>query len=165
MHGSDRIRGIRRMSLVLLVCTLAVAAGTLAGCGYDPSRGDPVDKWHYQHTIFLRKDFTQVSIQTYVNTTQWVVGLERQDLYDGDRDGSLETAGMDRVEITKYRNVEDSPDKAVLESGQLSDYNDLFKKIVGAAKAGDTKYKIENREYRLEYVSQDAVIGNRIPVS
>lgn len=143
-----------------------VLAGNLplAGCGYDHTRGNPVDQWHYQHMIFLRRDFSQVSIQTYINRTQWKVGLQRQDLYDGDRDGALETAGMDRVAITDYVNVEDPPEKAIVNTGELRDYDALFKEVIGAAKAGMSKHTIEGREYEFHYISQDSEMTIQHPL-
>ena len=135
-----------------------VVAGTLAllapGC-YTPSRGNPVDQFHYQHSITVTQDYGHVLIQTYVNRNQWLVGLNREDLYDGDHDGVLTTVGMDRFFITEYTNVEDPPEKAERSEGELQNYNELFQKILEAVKAGKKIYRHENREYELRITTQD----------
>jgi hypothetical protein len=124
------------------------------GC-YTPSRGNPVDQFHYQHSITVTQDYGHVMIQTYVNRNQWLVGLHREDLYDGDYDGVLTTVGMDRVFITEYANVEDPPESAERSEGELQNYNELFQKILEAVKAGKTTFRNENRDYELRMTSLD----------
>ena len=159
-------RPTHRRALAIALTAVVGCAGLslLSGCGYDPSRGNPVDQWHYQHTIFVRNDYSQVSIQTYINRTQWSVGLERKDLYDGDRDGALATTGLDRVTITNYVKVEDPPDKSEITSGEISEYDAVFQEILAAAKAGKKDFKIEGRTYIFSFISQDAeiVAGSRL---
>ena len=160
MRGFEKVPGRRsivgRMAPALLAGLIGLAGLALAGCsGYRHTRGNPVEDGHYQQTIYLRRDLSQVSIQTYVNRTQWVVGIHREDLYDGDHDGALETPGMDRVVVTDYMDVEDPPEKRIVRSGELREYNDLFKEIVAAAKAGREKFKIEDREYTFEFIDAD----------
>lgn len=159
-------RPTHRRALAIALTAVVGCAGLslLSGCGYDPSRGNPVDQWHYQHTIFVRNDYSQVSIQTYINRSQWSVGLERKDLYDGDRDGALATTGLDRVTITNYVKVEDPPDKSEITSGEISEYDAIFQEILAAAKAGKKDFKIEGRTYIFSFISQDAeiVAGSRL---
>jgi hypothetical protein len=124
--------------------------------------GDPVDKYHYIHTILVTGDFSSVSIQTYINRTQWQVGLQREDLYDGDRDGALSTAGMDRVAITDYVDIQDPAGQAVRRVGELRDYDALFKQVIAAAKAGKASMKIEDRRYEFRYIS-DALQASHGP--
>ena len=126
----------------------------LGGCfGVDHTPGDPVDRYHYNHTIMVRSDFSSVSIQTYINRTQWQVGLHRTDLYDGDRDGTLATPGMDRVAITDYVDIEDKTTQAVRHAGELRDYDSLFKRVIAAAKAGQKSIKIEERRHEFRFIS------------
>jgi hypothetical protein len=134
------------------------AVGVLAlltpGC-YTPSRGNPVDQFHYEHSITVAQDHSHVLVQTYLNRNQWQVGLRREDLYDGDHDGALTTEGMDRVFITEYTNVEDPPEQAKRSAGELQNYNELFQKILEAVQADKSIYRIENRDYQLRITTQD----------
>jgi len=113
-----------------LVLVVAGALTLLAPGCYTPSRGNPVDQFHYQHSITVTQDYGHVLIQTYVNRNQWLVGLHREDLYDGDHDGVLTTPGLDRVFITEYANIEDPPEKAARSEGELQNYNAIFQKIL-----------------------------------
>jgi len=145
----------RRLALAALG-TLMAAVLALAPLGcYEHTRGNPVDKFHYDHTISVRKDFGHVRIQTYLNRTQWVVGLQREDIYDGDEDGALETPGMDRIQITLYGNVEDPPEAAERRQGELRNYNDLFQRILEAARAGQETFEHDGRDYELELYSKN----------
>ncbi|MFH1143427.1 MAG: hypothetical protein V1774_02670 [Candidatus Eisenbacteria bacterium] len=161
-HGIRRVG--RQSAIILFAGSVGLLGILVTDCGYDHTRGNPVDQWHYDHTIFVRKDFSAVSIQTYINRTQWNVGLQREDLYDGNLDGILETPGMDRVVITEYTNVEDPPETAVLRTGELRDYNDVFKEIIGAAKAGEKGFTIGERQYDFHFVSQDADMATGRPL-
>lgn len=124
----------------------------LGGC-YDHRAGNPVDRYHYEHAIAISKDYSSASIQTYVNRTHLLVGFLREDLYDGDRDGELKTPGMDRVMITNYNDVEDPISASERRKGEIRDYEKLFHDIINAAKGGKDSFKIEDREYRIRYIS------------
>lgn len=141
-----------------------VAAGLFVllapGC-YKPSRGNPVDQFHYEHSITVTQDYGHVLIQTYMNRNQWLVGLHREDLYDGDHDGVMTTPGLDRVFLTEYNDVEDPPESAQRSEGELQNYNELFQKILEAAKAGKKTFRNENRDYRLSVTSLD--LGLALP--
>ncbi len=156
---SVRNRWYRSALALGIVAIAGVALVGMNGCGYDPSRGNPVDQFHYDHVIFVRNDYSQVSIQTYINRTQWQVGLERKDLYDGDRDGALTTAGLDRVAITTYQRVEDPPEQADIMQGDIANYDSIFKEILGAAKAGKKDYKMDGRTYEFRFISQEIPSG------
>jgi hypothetical protein len=164
MSLGRRLTHRRALTIALIAVVGWAGLSLLSGCGYDPSRGDPVGQWHYEHTIFVRNDYSQVSIQTYINRTQWSVGLERKDLYDGDRDGALATAGLDRVTITNYVKVEDPPEKSEIKSGEISEYDAIFKEILAAAKAGKKDFKIAGRTYVFRFITLDTeiVAGSRL---
>lgn len=140
----------RLVPLMSLAAILAIAL--LAGGCFRPQRGDPVDAYHYEHTVTVNPDLSYISIKTYINRTQWRVGFRREDLYDGDRDGALTTPGMDRADVTDYIDVEDPPESAVRQPGEISEYNDLFKRLVAEIKGGATEVKIEDRTYLVRHL-------------
>jgi len=148
----------RRMYRLLPTAGILILAAPLllSGCfGVDHTAGDPVAKYHYNHTITVTGDFSSISIQTYISRTQWQVGLQRQDLYDGDRDGTLTTPGMDRVAITDYIDIEDPTSQAVRRIGELRDYDELFQRIIAAAKAGKENIEIEDRRHDFRFISKN----------
>ncbi|MCK4306307.1 MAG: hypothetical protein KAY24_18850, partial [Candidatus Eisenbacteria sp.] len=141
---------------LVIPAILAVAGALLLSSGcYERRSGNPVDGFHYSHSITVRADYSAVSIQTYINRTHLKVGYRREDLYDGNRDGELTTPGMDRVAITDYIDVEDPPDEAVRTKGDITDYDALFKKIIEAVKSGKKEYEIEDRPYVLRLFSEN----------
>lgn len=152
--GARRGRPRLRWAGIVLAALGVWLAVLPSGC-YDPQRGAPVDKLHYDHAILVRDDLSHVRIRTFINRTHLVVGLQTEDLYDGDRDGGLTTEGMDRVAIADYVNVEDPPDAAVRRTGDLRDYDSLFREILEAAREGQRSFKIEGRTYGLQMYSQD----------
>ena len=149
--------GIERGDTVWLLLTVLLALllpGIFSSGCYDHSRGDPVDRYHYDHTITVVSDHSHVTIQTYINRTHLKVGLKREDLYDGNRDGELTTEGMDRVAITDYVDVEDPSDDAVRRQGELRDYDSIFRGILEAVNSGKNRFTIEDRTYKIRLVSQ-----------
>jgi hypothetical protein len=153
------VRKMRRWPLALVALGMLLALQS--GC-YDHQRGNPVDRLHYEHTIDVRNDYSHVRIQTYVNRTQWRVGLQREDLYDGDRDGALASPGMDRVSIIHYADIEDPPEAAERRAGDLRDYDSLFQEILEAAQAGKKSFSIEGRDYELNLVSEMGPSGDTL---
>ncbi len=140
-----------------LTAALALLGGVALltpGC-YKPVRGNPVDQFHYLPSITVTQDHTHVIIQTYLNRNQWQVGLRREDLYDGDKDGKLESPGMDRVFITEYANVEDPPDKAQRSEGELPNYNQTFQDVLKAVGEGKRAFRIDKRDYELRVTTVD----------
>jgi len=105
-HVGTRRRALRPLGAAL---ALVLALPLLGANCRDRERGDPVDQHHYDHTMTLSRDYSSVAIHTFINRTHLLVGLRREVLYDGDRDGALATPGMDRVSITNYMDVEDPP--------------------------------------------------------
>ncbi|MBM3317038.1 MAG: hypothetical protein FJY75_04215 [Candidatus Eisenbacteria bacterium] len=140
----------------------AILAVLASGC-YNPQRGAPVDRLHYQHAILVREDLSHVGIRTYINRTHLAVGLQTEDLYDGDRDGTLATEGMDRVAIADYVNVEDPPEAAVRRAGDLRNYDALFREILEAAREGKSSFRIESRTYSLQMYSEELNAPDRSP--
>ncbi len=138
---------------------LMLAVVLAAGC-YDHTRGNPVDRHHYDHTITVTSDYSQLTIRTYVNRTHLKVGVQLEDIYDGNRDGELTTDGMDRVWITNYASVEDPPESADRKVGEIRNYDDLFQRIIGAVKSGQPIYKRDDRTYRIRLIS-----GNLPPMA
>ena len=136
-----------------MLLTLGLMIPT-SGC-YRYEGGNPVDRFHYEHFIAVAKDYSCLSIQTYVNRSPLEVGYKREDLYDGDRDGKLETPGADRVIITEYAHVEDPIEQAVRGRGEIRDYDDLFQKIIQAASEGHKKLVIDGRTYRFRILSEN----------
>ncbi len=137
---------------ILLMLTVPVL---IDGC-YKPTRGDPVDAFHYEHEIKVARDLTHVIVQTYVNRTHLQVGIHREDLFDGDRDGNLQTPGLDRIEIADYDKIDASLESAVRSTGELANYDELFRNILAAAKAGRKTFRIESRNYRVSLFSENA---------
>jgi hypothetical protein len=133
---------------------LGGAVALISGC-YKPTRGNPVDEFHYVHSITVARDYSQASIQTYVNRTQWKVGLRREDLFDGDHDGTLTRPGMDRVFVTEYDNVEDPPESAVRSAGEIEAYDARFREILEAARAGKKTFAIDKIEYEMRTATLD----------
>ncbi len=135
--------------LATAACLLVLAA---PGC-YEKRSGDPVDTHHYQHTITVFPDRSHVGIKTYVNRDHLQVGMHFEDLFDGDRDGKLASPGMDRVQITDYKRVEDPPESAERSIGELSDYDALFQQILQAVKDSRESLKVEERRYEIRVLS------------
>ncbi|MBD3235914.1 MAG: hypothetical protein GF330_04360 [Candidatus Eisenbacteria bacterium] len=153
-HSHHRGRGPRGRLPIGLALSLVVTLGAawlLGGC-YEHKRGNPVDAFHYDHFVSVTSDHSHISVMTYVNRTQWRVGFRREDLYDGNRDGKLETPGMDRVQITEYVDVEDPPENAVRRDGDIRDYDDLFQRLIGEIRAGKAEVTIQQREYEVRYL-------------
>jgi hypothetical protein len=144
-------RGVLLGGVGLLLAALAMIG---SGC-YNHRAGNPVDRHHYDHIITVVADFSHVTILTYINRTHLQVGTHLEALYDGNRDGKLNTEGFDRIAITDYADVEDPSDKAVRTKGELRDYDDLFQRILSAAKAGKKSFKIEDRRYELRLMSEN----------
>ena len=136
----------------LWICAALISLVFLGGC-YDHRAGNPVDRHHYDHSIAVASDYSSVSIQTYINRTHLLVGLLREDLYDGDRDGELKTPGMDRVTITNYNDVEDPVSASERRQGEIRDFEAIFREIIGAAKSGKSSFKIEDRKYDIRLLS------------
>jgi hypothetical protein len=134
--------------LVLLLLQLHTS-----GC-YNNVRGDPVDRYHYQHTITVAPDHSSIVIQTFLNRTHLRVGLRREALYDGDRDGELSTPGYDRVAIVDYEDVEAPPEAAEYSTGRIRDYADRFKEILEAVRSGAEELKLDDRTYIISTISQ-----------
>jgi len=122
-----------------------------SGC-HNNVRGDPVSRFQYEHTITVSPDRSHFSVQTYINRTQWRVGSRREDLYDGNRDGTLITPGMDRVAITDYIDIEDPPENAVRRSGDIRDYDELFQTLLAAVNSDKKSVKIEDRDYEIRFL-------------
>jgi hypothetical protein len=155
--GGRNARGGFYLAAVLLM--LISAATILGGCR-EHSRGDPVNRYHYEHFISVASDRAHMSIQTYIGRSQWEVGFRREDLYDGDRDGKLSTPGLDRVIITDYVDIEDPPDEAVRRSGELRDYNALFQNVLKAFTRGEETFEIEDRIYEFRVLSENLAGGS-----
>ncbi len=134
------------------VLAMGLVAILALGC-YEPRSGDPVGSYHYEHVITVFPDGSHIGIKTFVNRTHLQVGKRLEDLFDGDRDGQLTTPGMDRVQIADYMKVEDPPEAAERRSGDLRDYDELFRQIQSAVKAGRTKFKFQDRTYRIRTLS------------
>ena len=150
-HVGTRRRALRPLGAAL---ALVLALPLLGANCRDRERGDPVDQHHYEHTMTLSRDYSSVAIHTFVNRTHLLVGLRREVLYDGDRDGALATPGMDRVSITDYMDVEDPPEKAIHTKGEIRDYDELFQSIVEAARSGKDDFEIEDRTYDFRYLPE-----------
>jgi hypothetical protein len=138
----------------LVLGSLLILGSLLTGC-YDHRSGNPVDRYHYEHSIVIRPDESAITIKTFVNRTHLKVGFRREDLYDGNRDGELTTPGMDRVLITDYMDVEDPPEAAVRTRGEIRDYDELFRRILEATRSGREIFEIEDRRYSLRQFSED----------
>jgi hypothetical protein len=136
----------------LLTFALALGAAFLIGGCYEHKRGNPVDTFHYEHSISVTSDYSHVSVMTYVNRTQWRVGFRREDLYDGNRDGTLTTVGMDRVQITEYIDVEDPPENAVRRDGDIRNFDELFQRLVAEVRGGKKKIEIDGRVYLVRFL-------------
>ncbi len=147
-----RDSGIRMRFLPLGLLVLVSAAISFGGC-YEPRRGNPVDYFHYEHSIGVSPDYGHVCMQTYVNRSHLRVGLERLDLHDGDLDGKLQTQRMDRVVLTSYIDIEDPPENAVRTIEDIRDYDALFQKVIEAARSGAKTIEIEGRTYKIRPLS------------
>jgi hypothetical protein len=155
MRGLDRLTNrLLRLAWSAAFLMLGVSLVGLTGC-YDPRRGNPVDRYHYEHTIFVLDDYSHARVQTFLARSHLEVGMKREDFYDGDRDGKLATPGMDRVQITEYRYVEDPPEKADRRDGDIAEYDTLFQEIIAAAKAKKTTFRIDSTEFKMELASED----------
>ncbi len=144
--------------LLLATCGLALFATAIltAGC-YEHERGDPVDRYHYDHFISVAPDRAHLSIQTYIGRTQWEVGFRREDLYDGNRDGELATPGLDRVIITDYVDIEDPPEEAVRRNGEIRDYDELFQDILKALDRDKEEFEMDGRIYEFRVLSENLI--------
>jgi hypothetical protein len=122
------------------------------GC-YNHQRGNPVDTFHYEHSVTIVSDYSNLTIHTYLNRDHLTVGYRRESLYDGDRDGQLVSEGIDRVQITDYLDVEASQDDAERITGEIRNYDELFRNILNAAKSGDTSFMIDDRPHKIRFIS------------
>jgi len=163
MGIAARLTRLNARPAVAPAALCAVLAMLASGC-YNPQRGAPADRLHYKHAILVRQDLSHVGIRTYVNRTHLTVGLQTEDLYDGDRDGALATDGMDRVAIADYVSVEDPPEAAVRRAGDLRNYDALFREILEAAREGKRSFKIESRSYSLQMYSEELNAPDRSPL-
>ena len=62
---------------------------------------------------------------------------------------------MDRVAIVDYVSVEDPPEEGVHAKGEIRDYDQLFREIISAVKAGRVTFKIDERPYALRFFSDN----------
>ena len=146
----------KKFSFRWLAVTLffALLAPLLLGNGcYNHDRGNPVDKFHYEHSITIVADYSNLTIHTYLNRDHLTVGYRRESLYDGDRDGELTTDGVDRVQITDYLDVEAPAAEAERIIGEIRNYSELFRNILNAAKAGEKSFDIDGRPHKIRYIS------------
>ncbi len=154
MTGSLLIRsgsGLSRLAIAAFFCLL-VSTLITTGC-YNHSRGNPVDKHHYEHSITVVSDYSNLTIHTYLNRSHLRVGHRLESLYDGNRDGELTAEGIDRVQITDYIEVEAEENRAERITGEIRNYDQLFRDIISAVKAGDKVFVHENRKYELKIIS------------
>lgn len=157
MQNGHPIRGGRRpqhrlpIGLALSLALTLGAALLIGGC-YEHQRGNPVDAFHYEHSISVSPDHSHLSVLTYVNRTQWRVGFRREDFYDGNRDGTLTTPGMDRVQITEYVDIEDPPENAVRRDGDIRNHDELFQRLLADIRGGKQTIEIEGRSYRVRFL-------------
>jgi len=153
MTGSLLIRlGSRISSPVIALWGCLLFLVLVANGCYTHSRGNPVDKYHYEHSITIIKDYSNLTIHTYINRSHLTVGFRMESLYDGNRDGELVTEGVDRVQITDYLDVEAPEEKAERIEGEIRNYDELFKDIIGAAKAGEKVFKIKELTYQIRFI-------------
>ncbi len=136
-----------------MLAGLLIVALSTAGC-YEHRPGNPVDQYHYDHVITVDPDYAHFNVKTYINRTHLKVGLRFEDLFDGDRDGRLSTPGMDRVQITDYMSVEDPPEAAERRVGEIRNYDEMFQRVIEAAKAGRERIVLDDRDYEIRILSE-----------